>query len=90
MRYPISDKRSGPHNDEASSGQSKLLAGILVQFPEWCDHTVARDHTRPGESALISSYLEAIAAIPIKQNTITQRLKRPCVGESGACFLPST
>jgi len=54
--------------------------GFMVQFAEWCGHTLARAHARSGEPALISGYLgnsdtfdQAIAAFSAAYADQTER-----------------
>lgn len=54
--------------------------GSMVQFAEWCGHTLARAHARSGEPAVISGYLgksdafdQAIAAFSVAYADQTER-----------------
>ncbi len=54
--------------------------GFMVQFAEWCGHTLARAHARSGEPAVISGYLgkrdtfdRAIAAFSVAYADQTER-----------------
>lgn len=53
---------------------------FMVQFAQWCGHTLARAHARSGEPALISGYLgksdtfdRAIAAFSVVYADQTER-----------------
>ncbi len=52
----------------------------MVQFAQWCGHTLARAHARSGEPAVISGYLgksdifdRAIAAFSVAYANQTER-----------------
>ena len=54
--------------------------GFMMQFAEWCGHTLARAHARSGEPAVISGYLgksdqfdQAIAAFSVAYADQTER-----------------
>ena len=54
--------------------------GFMVQFAEWCGHTLARAHARSGEPAIISGYLgksdtfdKALAALSIAYADQTEK-----------------